>query len=263
MENNQIDLDEGAWRWLFDNRTEIEIAMIINAVWLDPAYKINVLKFGKEIKINRKADGLFFRHFSSANKNSRHHRRPRSIGGKSGGQNVILVNRDDHWAWHKLFRNFRPDKIVEKINRKFLYLNSDYCFKLVYLADPEAGNGVDKESLFCCEICGESYFSEMEARKCRKQGWLAPRFACGERVLIKIKGCSPQIGTIAGWDNAFSINFHFYEMYLVETGNGVMKNVNAKKIKYVLKNNGRREKRKKHVVFSKKAFKKAIKRKKF
>ena len=68
---------------------------------------------------------------------------------------------------------------------------------------------------------------------------------------------------IKDWDDAFSINLHFYEKYIVEYNDGKIGRINAERIKYVLKNNGRKERRKKIVVFSKKALKKIKKRKGF
>ncbi|MEK7596193.1 MAG: hypothetical protein AAB564_01430 [Patescibacteria group bacterium] len=256
MGNNKNDSGErAAWRRLFSGRTEVEIAVIINTFYLDSAYEIIVLKLDGTVV----AATNFVPPVNLKNQNQ-HHRRPRSIGGKSGGKNVIWVNRDDHFAWHKLFRNFMPEKIAEIINKKWLDPNSDYRFTAVCLTDAK-DDGV--AGMFCCEICGESYFNEIEYRKCRRKGWRAPRFARGEKVLIKIKGCPPQIGTIADWDNSFSISLHFYEKYTVEYSDGKIKSVDARNIKYVLKDNGRKEKRKKYIVFSKKALKKAKKRKGF
>lgn len=261
MENKRLFVDENerlAWHRLFGGKTEIEIAAIINTFWLDPAYKITVLKSGENVNLS---DVSLKDNDNKNNRNqSRHHRRPRSIGGKNGGNNAIMVNRDDHDAWHKLFRNLMPDKIAEIINKKWLDPNSDYRFKAIRLTDAKDNSNADT---FCCEICGESYFNEIEARKCRRKGWLAPRFARGERVFIKIKGCLPQMGTIIDWDDSFSINLHFYEKYIVEYGDGKTGGVNAKRIKYVFKNDGRKERRKKCVVFSKKALKKVKKRKGF
>jgi len=254
LENN---IDERAWRRLFGGRTAIEIAVIINAFWLDPAYKIIVLKSD-----GTKAETINFIPPENKKNQNQHHRRPRSIGGKSGGQNKIWVNRDEHAAWHYLFRNFTGPEIAEKINRKFLF-NSDYRFKTVFLTGAETGDEADKKSPFYCEVCEKPYFYEVEARKCREKGWRAPRFGRGEKVLIKIKGYPLQIGVIIDWDDAFSLNLHFYEKYTVEYNDGKTGSVDVERIKYVLKNDGRKERRKKIVVFSKKALKKIKKRKGF
>jgi len=59
----------------------------------------------------------------------RHHRRPRSIGGSNKDCNISLVYRDQHTAWHQLFRNFEAEQIAEIINRT--WLDPDYEFVCV------------------------------------------------------------------------------------------------------------------------------------
>ena len=51
---------------------------------------------------------------------SRHHRKPTSIGGKTNARNCINLPVYLHNAWHALFQNFTPDKIVFMINNYFL-----------------------------------------------------------------------------------------------------------------------------------------------
>lgn len=50
----------------------------------------------------------------------RHHRRPRSIGGTNAGNNISLVHRDEHMAWHRLFKNFSAQAIAEIISSTWL-----------------------------------------------------------------------------------------------------------------------------------------------
>jgi hypothetical protein len=55
-----------------------------------------------------------------------HHRKPRSIGGKSEPRNLSRLAGNKHSAWHLLFQNWTAEAIAEEINR--LYLDPDYEF---------------------------------------------------------------------------------------------------------------------------------------
>lgn len=55
---------------------------------------------------------------------TRHHRKPKSLGGATTGRNISLLPDKKHKAWHFLFSNLPPWKIAEEINR--LYLDPDY-----------------------------------------------------------------------------------------------------------------------------------------
>ena len=57
---------------------------------------------------------------------TRHHRKPRSIGGTNSDNNIILLERDEHEAWHLLFGNKTAQEICNLINQK--YLDPDYKF---------------------------------------------------------------------------------------------------------------------------------------
>ena len=58
--------------------------------------------------------------------NSRHHRRPRSIGGGDGGRNISRVPENKHRAWHLLFGNMEAEAIAREINVH--WLDPDYHF---------------------------------------------------------------------------------------------------------------------------------------
>ena len=51
---------------------------------------------------------------------SRHHRRPRFLGGTSDERNITILPTNKHRAWHLLFRDFSPERIAQEINERFL-----------------------------------------------------------------------------------------------------------------------------------------------
>ena len=53
-----------------------------------------------------------------------HHRKPRSIGGKSEPRNIIRIPGNKHAAWHLLFSNFQAEEIARLISET--YLDPDY-----------------------------------------------------------------------------------------------------------------------------------------
>jgi len=55
---------------------------------------------------------------------SRHHRKPKSLGGNGYPRNISTVNATDHMAWHRLFKNGTPYEIATKINE--VWLDPDY-----------------------------------------------------------------------------------------------------------------------------------------
>lgn len=55
---------------------------------------------------------------------SKHHRKPRSIGGENEERNISRVSTLEHRAWHSLFHNFTPEKICEIINE--VWIDPDY-----------------------------------------------------------------------------------------------------------------------------------------
>lgn len=54
----------------------------------------------------------------------RHHRKPRSLGGKSRGHNFVRVDEKRHHIWHMLFDNWSGDKIARELNT--MWLDPDY-----------------------------------------------------------------------------------------------------------------------------------------
>jgi hypothetical protein len=57
---------------------------------------------------------------------TRHHRKPRSIGGTGESRNVVRIPGNRHSAWHLLFQNWTAEQIAETINAT--YLDPDYEF---------------------------------------------------------------------------------------------------------------------------------------
>ena len=51
---------------------------------------------------------------------SRHHRKPRSLGGTDEKSNISVLPRTRHSAWHTLFQNWSPQRIAEEINERYL-----------------------------------------------------------------------------------------------------------------------------------------------
>lgn len=54
------------------------------------------------------------------NRPSKHHRRPKSLGGTDSAQNCSWVQPSQHKAWHRLFDNCPPDSIAHIINAIWL-----------------------------------------------------------------------------------------------------------------------------------------------
>lgn len=61
--------------------------------------------------------------------NTKHHRKPTSIGGNDDPSNISFVPDNKHKAWHTLFANYNPDKIKSLINK--VWLDPDYKFFVV------------------------------------------------------------------------------------------------------------------------------------
>ena len=60
---------------------------------------------------------------------SRHHRKPRSIGGTDEPRNVSVIQTRKHELWHALFQNLDAEEIFFQINE--LFLDPDYKIFLV------------------------------------------------------------------------------------------------------------------------------------
>lgn len=57
-------------------------------------------------------------------KKSRHHRKPRSLGGKTEPRNISVVDKRRHAHWHALFGNKPIEEIARELNE--IWLDPDY-----------------------------------------------------------------------------------------------------------------------------------------
>lgn len=64
---------------------------------------------------------------------SKHHRKPRSLGGQNTPENISNVDEVQHRAWHTLFINWTPYKICKRINQK--WLDPEYKFVVIKTED--------------------------------------------------------------------------------------------------------------------------------
>jgi hypothetical protein len=60
---------------------------------------------------------------------TRHHRKPKSLGGGMNKRNISLLPEKKHVAWHILFRNLSAEQIANEINR--YYLDPDFQFIVI------------------------------------------------------------------------------------------------------------------------------------
>lgn len=51
---------------------------------------------------------------------SEHHRRPRSLGGKSTPENISLLPMNKHKAWHVIAKNHPPPIIAKILSKNYL-----------------------------------------------------------------------------------------------------------------------------------------------
>ena len=51
---------------------------------------------------------------------TRHHRRPKALGGKNSKENISHITAVEHEAWHTLFGCLSPELIADKMNRGLL-----------------------------------------------------------------------------------------------------------------------------------------------
>jgi len=59
---------------------------------------------------------------------TRHHRRPKSIGGSDQDWNISVLPEKLHNSWHFLFENMSAFEICKVINEK--YLDTRYVFEI-------------------------------------------------------------------------------------------------------------------------------------
>jgi hypothetical protein len=71
-----------------------------------------------------KAGCSFTTHKGGFMSSDKHHRRPRSLGGKSNKRNRVRVDENRHHFWHCLFQNMPGDQIARELNT--MWLDSDY-----------------------------------------------------------------------------------------------------------------------------------------
>ncbi len=64
-----------------------------------------------------------------------HHRKPRSLGGRSIPRNLSELTVTKHTAWHVLFQNFTPERIAYEISER--YLDPDYRMIAVKYEKPK------------------------------------------------------------------------------------------------------------------------------
>jgi len=60
----------------------------------------------------------------------RHHRKPKSLKGKTNKRNLSLVSKTQHSAWHALFDNKTPQEICKIIDDVWL----DPSFRFICVA---------------------------------------------------------------------------------------------------------------------------------
>lgn len=53
-------------------------------------------------------------------KDSRHHRKPRSLNGGDEPRNISMVSEKEHQAWHCIAVNYTPEKIAQIISDVWL-----------------------------------------------------------------------------------------------------------------------------------------------
>lgn len=59
--------------------------------------------------------GVILKRRRGVNNVSRHHRKPRSLGGKNSRRNISVVQDKLHEAWHLLFDNCNPEGVAHII----------------------------------------------------------------------------------------------------------------------------------------------------
>lgn len=52
---------------------------------------------------------------------TRHHRKPRSRGGRENHENISIVDDKKHQAYHTMFGNMTTKELVNELNKKYLH----------------------------------------------------------------------------------------------------------------------------------------------
>ena len=60
-----------------------------------------------------------------AGRKTKHHRKPRSLGGKTETGNISSVTRREHQSWHTLFSNHSASEILEHFKRFYALFSED------------------------------------------------------------------------------------------------------------------------------------------
>jgi hypothetical protein len=74
---------------------------------------------------------------SKRNQLTRHHRKPRSLGGGHQPENISKIKFKFHEAWHLLFGDATPEEIAEEINKKYLDPEFRFAVKRTGYQHPE------------------------------------------------------------------------------------------------------------------------------
>ncbi len=58
-------------------------------------------------------------------RNTKHHRKPRSVGGTSNHGNISMVTKKEHQAYHVLFSNKNPQEVARILTKK--WIDHEWC----------------------------------------------------------------------------------------------------------------------------------------
>lgn len=100
---------------------------------------------------------------------TKHHRKPKSLGGRRTKENTSIVPRREHAAWHKLFDNYSAQFILEKLK---VYL---VIFSAVATEGELSGAGMISKQRLAWEILFRDKNIE-EVLELINRVWLDPDF---------------------------------------------------------------------------------------
>ncbi len=93
----------------------------------------------------------------------RHHRRPRSRGGSNHPNNISVVRRSDHKAYHRLFSNMLPDELAAMLTDT--WIDPDYY--LVAIPRKKPPKKKRRVRMYCTD-CEAEVLKHLR-RTCRKE----------------------------------------------------------------------------------------------
>lgn len=96
---------------MFDNSDRLILERFIH---MRPRRRFNG---HKRNKYQERRKGCNFKRRFSPDDETRHHRKPRRLGGSNSGNNISFVTRDKHDAWHTLFDSLSAPLIFDKFIR--------------------------------------------------------------------------------------------------------------------------------------------------